>query len=225
MVTNPYINNFYATNEQKLFDDLAVEFVKFYGIDCLYLPRTVTREDKIMHEDSLAVFNNVVTLEMYVKNVEGFQGDGDFLSKFGLQIRDNMTLAVAITRCKEELGENRRPMEGDLIYFPLNKKIFEVSFVEHEAAFYQRGANYYYELKVELYEYANETFNTGNSTIDNLFNGLQTTTPKVISGTLTSPIDELGKFDPIADNEIIQEFTDGILDFSEIDPYSADGKF
>ncbi len=130
MVTNPYLNNFFASNEQQLFDKLAVEFVQFYGIDCIYLPRTVTREDKMMHEDSLATFTEAKTLEMYIKETEGFQGDGDFLSKFGLQIRDSMTLSVAITRCKEELGPNRRPMEGDLIYLPLNKKMFEVVFVE-----------------------------------------------------------------------------------------------
>jgi len=225
MAVNPYINNFYAANEQKLIDDLSIEFVKFYGIDCLYLPRTVINEDKMLHEDSRPVFSEVVTIEMYVKNVEGFQGDGDFLSKFGLQIRDSMTLSVSITRCKEELGETRRPMEGDLIYFPLNRKMFELSFVEHESTFYQNGALQFYDLKVELFEYSNETFATGEPIIDNLFDGLQTTTPALKDGVMTSPIDELGKFDPIADNEIIQDFANGILDFSEIDPYSKDGSW
>lgn len=225
MATNPYVNNFFAANEQKLFDDLAIEFVQFYGIDCLYLPRTVTNADEILHEDDRAVFTEVKTIEMYVKNVEGFGGDGDFLSKFGLQIRDSMTLACSITRCKEELGATRRPMEGDLVYFPLNRKMFEVMHVEHEATFYQRGALQFYELKVELYEYANETFNTGNDTIDHLFDGVQTHAPKMIDGEMVDPIKELGKFDPIADNELIQDFANGILDFSEMDPYSKDGSW
>jgi hypothetical protein len=225
MATNPFINNFYAENEQKIFDDLAIEFVQFYGIDCLYLPRTVTNADEILHEDDRALFAEVVTIEMYVKNVEGFGGDGDFLSKFGMQIRDNMTLAVSITRCKQELGATRRPMEGDLVYFPLNRKMFEVMHVEHEATFYQRGALQFYELKVDLYEYGNETFTTGNNIIDHLFNNVQTTTPKMIDGVMTDPVEKLGKFDPIADNEIIQEFANGILDFSEMDPYSTDGKW
>lgn len=217
MATNPYVNNFFAVNEQKLVDDLAIEAVKFFGIDCLYLPRTVTTADELMHEDSRAVFNQVKTIEMYVKNVDGFQGDGDFLSKFGLQIRDSMTLSVSITRCKQELGANRRPMEGDLIYFPLNKKMFEVMHVEHEAVFYQNGTLQFYDLKTELYEYSNETFATGNATIDNLFADLNTSTQ--------AAIDNLGSVDPIADNEIIQEFTNGILDFSDMDPYSSDGTF
>ncbi|AGR47750.1 neck protein [Sinorhizobium phage phiM7] len=217
MATNPYINNFFATNEQKLVDDLAIEFIKFYGIDCLYLPRTVTTADEILHEDSRAVFDQVKIIEMYVKNVEGFGGDGDFMSKFGLQIRDSMTLSVSITRCKEELGANRRPMEGDLIYFPLNKKMFEISHVEHEAVFYQNGSLQFYDLKADLYEYSNETFATGNATIDTLFSGLDTSTPEAVI--------DLGSVDPIADNEIIQEFAEGILDFSDMDPYSSDGRW
>ncbi|AKF13364.1 neck protein [Sinorhizobium phage phiN3] len=217
MATNPYINNFFATNEQKLVDDLAIEFIKFYGIDCLYLPRTVTTADEILHEDSRAVFDQVKIIEMYVKNVEGFGGDGDFMSKFGLQIRDSMTLSVSITRCKEELGANRRPMEGDLVYFPLNKKMFEISHVEHEAVFYQNGSLQFYDLKADLYEYSNETFATGNATIDTLFSGLDTSTPEAIA--------DLGSVDPIADNEIIQEFAEGILDFSDMDPYSSDGRW
>jgi len=217
VATNPWLNNYTPANEQKLFDDLAIEFIKFYGIDCIYLPRTVTTADPLMHEDSRAVFTEVRNLEMYVKNVDGFQGDGDFLSKFGLQIRDSMTLSVAITRCKEELGEGRRPMEGDLVYFPLNKKMFEVMHVEHEAVFYQRGGLQSYDLKVELFEYSNETFATDNPTIDNLYAEFNSSTPEAILN--------LRPVDAIADNEIIQEFTDGILDFSEIDPYSADGKW
>lgn len=225
MAVNPYINNFYATNEQKLFDDLSIEYIKFYGLDFLYLPRTVINEDEIFHEDRLADFQQVVEIEMYIKDVEQFQGDGDFLSKFGLQIRDSLTVAASITRCKEILGETRRPMEGDLVYFPLNKKMFEVTFVEHEAGFYQRGALYYYELKLELFEYANEKFSTGNTTIDRLFDGVQTTEPKIVDHIEYDPIEDLEEFDPIADNKVLQDFADGIIDFSEGDPYSAGGKW
>jgi hypothetical protein len=217
MPVNPYLNNFYAANEQKLIDNLSVEFIQFHGIDCLYLKRNVTREEKILHEDRLATFNEAVNLEFYVKNVEGFGGDGDMLSKFGLNISDNMTLTVSITRCKEVLGINRRPMEGDLIYFPLNKKMFEVMHNEHESVFYQNGALQFYDLRVELFEFSNETFATGNAIIDELYSGMNSSTPEAI--------DDLRSVDPIADNEIIQDFTDGILDFSEMDPYSNEGKW
>lgn len=217
MATNPYLNNFFAANEQKLIDNLAVEFIQFHGIDCLYLPRTVTREEKILHEDNLATFTTAVELEFYIKNVEGFGGDGDMLSKFGLNISDSMTLTVSITRSKEVLGANRRPMEGDLIYFPLNKKMFEVMHNEHESVFYQNGALQFYDLRVELFEFSNETFATGNAIIDQLYAGMNSSTPQAIT--------DLRSVDPLADNEIIQEFTDGILDFSEVDPYSAEGKW
>lgn len=217
MATNPYLNNFFAANEQTLIDNLAVEFIQFHGVDCIYLPRTVTREDKILHEDDLAVFDRAVELEFYIKNVEGFGGDGDMMSKFGFQIRDSMTLTVSITRCKEVIGSTRRPMEGDLVYFPLNKKMFEVMHNEHESVFYQNGALQFYDLRVELFEYSNETFNTGNTLIDQLYSGLNSSTSQAIAN--------LRPVDKIADNEIIQEFTDGILDFSEIDPYSSEGNW
>jgi hypothetical protein len=156
-------------------------------------------------------------VEMYVKNVEGFQGDGDFLSKFGLQINDSMTLTISMRKFLEDIAlfnEKIRPNEGDLIYFPLNRKVFEIKHVEHEAIFYQMGSLQTYDLKVELFEYSNERFETNIPEIDEWANQFKTT-----SNTSLAAIES---FDPLADNLTIETEADAILDFTEINPFGED---
>jgi hypothetical protein len=177
--TNFYFNNFQNSMEQRLVEDLIIESIKIYGIDVCYIPRTIIKEDFVFSEDVLSEFNDHYAIEMYIKNVDGFSGDGDFLSKFGLEIRDEMTLTVSQRRFHEEIGADNttpvnetpgidRPSEGDLIYFPLNGKIFQVKFVEHEAVFYQMGSLQTYDLTVELWEYSHEQLNTGMDAIDSV---------------------------------------------------------
>jgi hypothetical protein len=106
---------------------------------------------------------------MYVKSADGFEGEGDFLSKFGLEIRDQMTLCIARRHFAESVQQEQsisRPREGDLIFLPLNEKIFQINFVEHEPVFYQMGALQFYEITCELFEYSNERFDTGIEVID-----------------------------------------------------------
>ena len=177
--TNLYFNNFDFSQEQQLVEDLIIEAIKIYGIECYYLPRTLVREDEVFGEDALAKFEQAYPIEMYIKSVDGFQGDGDFLSKFGLEIRDSMVLTVAQRRWEDEVhiqdstpvNEEEgigRPSEGDLVYFPLNGKIFEVKFVEHEAVFYQMGKLQTYDLSLELFEYSHESIDTGVAEIDDI---------------------------------------------------------
>jgi hypothetical protein len=165
--------------EQRLVEDLIIESIKIYGIDVCYIPRTVVKKDFLFGEDVLSQFNHHYMIEMYIKNVDGFGGDGDFLSKFGLEIRDQMVLTVAQRRFHEEIGADEttptnetpgidRPSEGDLIFFPLNNKLFEVKFVEHEAVFYQMGSLQTYDLTLELFEYSHEQINTGVDRIDSI---------------------------------------------------------
>ena len=179
--------------------------------------------DDILNEDDLPVFDTALELEMYVKNVDGFEGEGDFLSKFGLQIKDSMTLTVAMRTWEQEVGakiedQRVRPFEGDLIYFPLNKKIFEVMHVEHEAIFYQMGSLQTYDMRCELLDYSNQRFTTGIPEIDELYDDYQTTT--TADGASVVPeaanIDEI---DEIADNAPLETFADNILDFSEENPF------
>jgi hypothetical protein len=181
------------------------------------MPRTLGALDDLLNEDDLPVFNSAYMVEMYVKNVEGFEGDGDFLSKFGLQIRDSMTLTISMRKFTEDVGtydDQVRPREGDLIYFPLNRKIFQVKHVEHEAIFYQMGALQTYDLRVELFEYSNEVFRTGIAEIDTLLDKYNTTSNNSIQG--------IESIDPLADNFTIESEADSILDFSEENPFGDD---
>ena len=241
--TNLYFNNFAFTQEQNLIENLIIESIKIYGIEVYYLPRTLVKEDNLFGEDILSKFDNAYPVEMYIKSVDGFQGDGDFLSKFGLEIRDEMVLTVSRRRFGEELAIEdttpvdeaegvARPSEGDLIYFPLNGKIFEVKFVEHEAIFYQMGSLQTYDLTLELWEYSHERIDTGITDIDAI--------EDTYSGTkeFLQLLDESGNTltfedgsaiiqeeyrientDPQANNEFFQTNID-FIDFSEINPFS-----
>ena len=158
--------------EQTLIDDLVVESIKIYGIDTMYMPRNIGAKDDLLNEDDLPTYSDAYEVEMYVKNVDGFEGEGDFLSKFGLQIRDSVTLTIAMRTYESEVGINseiNRPREGDVIYMPLNQKMFVIQHVEHESIFYQMGSLQTYDLRCELYEYSGERFNTGFPYIDDKF--------------------------------------------------------
>lgn len=238
MPVSTYFNNFTNSQEQLLIEDLVIESIKIYGHDVFYCPRTLVNKDEIYGEDSISRYDTQYMVEMYVKNVMGFQGEGDFMSKFNLQIRDQMTLTIARRTFFDEIGNVAsidRPQEGDLIYFPLNKKIFIVKFVEHEAIFYQMGSLQTYDLNCELWEYSNEILNTGINDIDKLekdysFNmtayGITTEDGYVIKDEDGYDIiQEQYNFttqvgDSLEDNVEIQSEADNILDFSERDPFS-----
>ena len=219
MGTSVYFQNYNNFNEQNLIDDLVIESIQIYGIDIIYLNRKLTGVDNILNEDDISVFDETHEFEVYVKNVEGFEGEGDFLSRFGLQIRDQVTFTVAhrtfekyATRDNADLT---RPYEGDLIYFPLNEKLFKVMHVEHESVFYQTGALQVYDMRCELFEYSGERFDTGIPNIDQFWGATGNTNP-----TLSTNLEQLANTDPIAKNLFFEQEADGIIDFSEIDPFS-----
>lgn len=169
MTTNVFFNTYESFAEQQLVENLIIEAIRIYGHDLHYCPRTIVSKDDIWSSDSLSEYNNAYLIEMYIKNVEGFEGEGDFLSKFNIQIRDEITFTVAQRIFHDEVGAEeiiQRPREGDLIYFPLTQKVYVVKFVEHEAVFYQMGKLQTYDLRCELFEYSNETLNTGVFHID-----------------------------------------------------------
>ena len=244
MATNFYFNNFQASQEQLLIENLIIESIKIYGMDMVYMPRTRIAFDNVYGEDPLSEFNDQYGVEMYIKNVDGFGGDGDFLSKFNIEIKDRVTFTVARRAWNDEVGANHlldRPQEGDLIYFPLNKKIFEIKFVEHEAIFYQLGSLQTYDVVCELFSYSNERFNTGIEEIDTMYEEYSSsTTPKglLTDDALGMPYyltDEYGYklvleafdidvTDVASDNEEIQTEALDFVDFTEIDPFS-EGRF
>jgi len=214
VATNLYFSNFSNSMEQTLIEDLIIESIRIYGLDCWYIPRTLGAKDDLLNEDDLPIFDQAYMIEMYVKNVEGFEGDGQFLSKFGLQIRDSMTLSVSIRRFSEDVAlynEQIRPNEGDLIYFPLTRKMYEVMFVDNKPIFYQLGALQMYDLRCELMEYSNEVFNTGVEEIDIISANRLTTANNTIAG--------IESLDPLADNLTIETVADTILDFSAENPF------
>jgi hypothetical protein len=206
MATNKYFKYFTYGREQDTAEDLIIESIKIHGLDVKYMPRTIIGPDALLGEDPLSKFDDAIDIEMYVKNTQNFEGEGDFLSKFNLEIRDSMTLVMARKRWEQvanekvltEVGYNiqleeantgrwansvalrletggtegyqtssTRPYEGDFIYFPLNKKLYEVKFVEHEQVFYQHGKLYTYELRCELVDrITGVDLATGNTEID-----------------------------------------------------------
>jgi hypothetical protein len=206
MTTNKYFRPFTYGRQQDLAEDLIVQAIKIYGLDIKYLPRTLRNVDPLLGEDPTSTFDDAVDIEVYVKNVQGFEGEGDFLSKFNLQINDSITFTMARKRWNQitteklitEVGYNYqvesadtnswgntqcimlesgngnnysittpRPFEGDWIYFPLNKKLYEIKFVEHEAIFYQHGKLYTYDLNCELVDRIGpDSIATGNTDID-----------------------------------------------------------
>lgn len=216
---NPYFNNYTNSMEQELVESLVIESIGVYGHSCYYLPRTVTSEDQLLNEPSMVVFGTALPIAMYVKNVEGFEGEGDFLSKFGLQIRDSMTLTVARRTFSQRVAAKRsdvlRPREGDAVYFPLTGKLYQIKFVEHEAVFYQMGSLQTYDLKVELFEYSNETFNTGIKVIDTKYMRAH----QNIGNTAPEDFD-ITTIDPLAQNEVFEQEAPAFVDFSESNPFS-----
>ena len=167
MATNVFFQNYDYANEQRLIDDLVIESIQMYGLDTFYLTRSLQAVDDILNEDDLSIFNTAYEMEVYVKSVDGFQGEGDFLSRFGLQIRDQAVFTVAIRTFERNVTNINpdlvRPKEGDLIYFPLNNKFFKIMHVEHESVFYQSGALQVFDLisrrfhqsQMKLREYLN----------------------------------------------------------------------
>ena len=167
MTTSVYFNHHENTSEQALHQDLIIEAIKNYGIDVYYLPRKYVNEDVLYGEDTISEFNQAHLIEMYVKTVDGFEGEGDFISRFGLEIRDQVVFSVARRRFDNlDITEQDRPREGDVIFLPLNKKLYEIRFVEHESMFYQFGKLPIFDLTCELFQYDDQRIDTGVADID-----------------------------------------------------------
>tara|TARA_Y100000310_G_scaffold325270_1_gene388501 strand:+ start:3484 stop:4209 length:726 start_codon:yes stop_codon:yes gene_type:complete len=238
MPVNAYFNNFNFKGEQDLFENLVIESIAIHGVDLFYLPRSKVKYDVLYTEDYLSTYNDAIRLEAYVKSVDNFEGEGDILSKFGLEIRDQVTFIISQKRFKEEVRthpvtSHTRPQEGDIIFFPFNSKLFEIKFVEHELPFYQFGKNQTYELRCELWEYSSEQIDTGYEDIDaietefstdvRLFqinletgDGMQTET----GGMFLREDYELHDQQRSANNAYITSQESSVINFSEDNPFS-----
>ena len=165
-----------SQGEQRLVQDLVNEHLKIYGIEVRYIPRKFVRQQTILREVQSSVFDDNFLLEAYVNTYDGYGGQGDIMTKFGVSLRDELTITISKERFEDFISPflaadddytlSSRPREGDIIFFPLGQRLFEVKFVEHEQPFYQLGKNYVYQLKCELFEYEDEVLDTGIDVID-----------------------------------------------------------
>jgi len=196
MALNPFFLQG-SQSEQRLIQELINEQLTIYGVEVIYLPRTIINHDNILNDIQSSKFNDNFAIEAYVNTYDGYGGAGDIMTKFGMSLKDELTLTISKERYEDfiatfvsgvpptyeshtglfnQTGDDfvtTRPREGDLVYFPLGKRLFEVKFVEHEQPFYQLGKNYVYQLKCELFEYEDEmnsidSLSTGSEEIDDL---------------------------------------------------------
>ena len=171
MPTNVYFDTG-TKAEQHLYEDLIIEQLSIYGQEVFYIPRTLVKEDELFGEDTLSKFDDSYLIEMYFENVDGFEGEADIMSKFGLQIDDQGTFVVSRRRFEQLVSHDSnlivktRPNEGDLIYFSKLSKLFEISFVEDEDPFFQIHNVPAFKLKVKTFEYSSEILDTGITEID-----------------------------------------------------------
>jgi hypothetical protein len=181
MALNPFFLQGSA-NEQRLIQELINEQLKIYGVEVTYIPRKFVRKETIIREVTTSKFDDNFALEAYLANYDGYSGAGDILTKFGMNLKDELTLIISKERFEDfispfleamdddEIVLSSRPREGDIVYFPLGRRLFEIKFVEHEQPFYQLGKTYVYELKCELFEYEDELggWNNNNTTVEEI---------------------------------------------------------
>lgn len=175
MPTNPYISRG-STGEQNLLEDIIIESIKAYGTDVYYLPRTLLNKDDIFLDDNTSAFNDAYVIEMFIENTDGFEGDRDLFTKFGVEIRDAATFICSRKRFKNSVGNLEedsdkpfyRPREGDLIHLPLSGSTFQIMKVEDETPFYQLKNLPTFRMMCELFEYNDDDFDTGIEEIDDI---------------------------------------------------------
>lgn len=176
MATSVYFNNYNSAPEQRLVEDLMLETIKLNGVDCYYIPNiNEAARDLLYGEDPLKKFTAAYPLELYITNVDGYEGEREFFSKFGLEIRNNMSVIVAKRTFARWVPQDRyvRPREGDLIYIPFfsqTGEMYEIKYVNYSEAFYVLGNKfpYFYKLELEKFKYSQETIDVGIPSIDDI---------------------------------------------------------
>lgn len=240
-----YFNNFFYVPRQTLLQDLIEQAIKMHGMYINYMPREKEDRDILFGDDPFTNFNESMEIEIYVRTVDGFEGQGDILSKFDMEIQDQITFTVSRRRWDQEraknmdvVGDRPKPRAGDLLYMPLVNKVFEIVHVEHENLFYQHGILLTYDIKCELFKYSHEEFNTGFDEIDDIddrYSGVSDNT-LLTNEDGDSLLNEDGSAivlddfrvetnDPSANNEFFQMEGDKIIDFGELSPFLKKSKW
>lgn len=229
---------FGESSEQDMIESIIIESIQIYGFDMVYLPRTLGKFDKLFLEDTLSKFQSKHTIEMYLESVSGFEGQ-DMMAKFGLQFNDSGTFVVAKRRWQDAVGSSgetllpNRPAEGDLLYFPNTRSLFEIKDVQAFDPFYTIGKLYVYKLKVELFQYSAEEISTGDSELDTIrfpFGDMVEENYVIYDESGDEILNENGieiisedyhseSFDNQSDNDYIKDKNDDIIDFSISNPF------
>lgn len=240
MPLNPYFAAYECESEQNIMDDLITEACEIFGVEMMYLPRKLVTKDELFTESSITMFDSAYALPIFVESNYGFQGEGNFLSKFNIEIRDQMEFSVPFRTFSDEVIaleddlELVRPREGDLIYFPQRKACFQIMSVDKRALFYPLGTLYLHKFTAEVYEYSNERFRTGIEEIDALeqkysYDLLQWAIHNEDGDYwITEDDDDIyvtEKYgntspEPWVDNEVIQDEANDFIVQDESDPFS-----
>jgi hypothetical protein len=204
--TSKYFKHTSNISERDLIDKLTIESIKLRGLTINYFVREKTVNiDKLFGEDPTNTFAKGIPIEVYLLDLQGFGGEGDFIAGFGLDIRDEATFIIAKTRFEEEITKKYpdviRPMEGDLITCNLGGDIFEITFVEHEKPFYQIGKTHAYEMTCKMFQSSHEKFDDKET--DDI-------------------IQAIPDYPDLKDNDIIEKEGTEIIDFSEINPFAEE---
>ncbi len=239
MAVNPFFEEHAYTGEINLLEDLIIEMIQQYGKEMMYLPRRHSNFDPLGGTDDQAYFDTAYPIEMYITSFDGFTGDRDFMGKFGItEIHDQIKLTVARRRFELEIGAKENipaPKEKDLIYFPMNKKLFQIMYADNKPFFYQLGNLQVFEITLENFEYASESFSVGIPYLDQIQprHSQDVTDFALVDQNGDYLVDHNGDIvvtegyqnmldlEP-SDNEYIQDQVDtgDIIDFSENNPYS-----
>jgi len=242
MPTNVYFNTG-STAEQRLYENLIIEQLSVFGQDVYYLPRKLVNKDTLFGEDASSSFNDAYIIEMYLDNIEGYEGQKEMMTRFGIDMQDEATWVVSKRRFEElisldaNLIVSTRPNEGDLIYFPDGKKIFEISFVDHDDPFYQLQNLPVFKMRCRTFEYSHEDMATGLDAVDSIetAESLDALEYQIIlesgtdSGTnylitedgdwIVSEAYNIDSVDEGSDTDFFETQGDSILDFTERNPF------
>ena len=205
MATNSFFNFFSDTAEQSLIEDLRVEALRMYSHNMFYIPRTGVNEDVVLNEYEYNSYNSALACEFYIKSSDSFEGQGSFMEKFGVQVKDQLTLEVSKRSFNQFIAPTTgrvRPMEGDLIWIPMTKALYTVNYTETAIPFYQLGALQTFQINLELYEGTGDVFNTGITELDTKYTNY--------NNNANDPFDQSLDFATTANN---------VLDFTETDPF------
>ena len=242
MPTNVYFNTG-STAEQRLYENLIIEQLSVFGQDVYYLPRKLVNKDTLFGEDASSSFNDAYIIEMYLDNIEGYEGQKEMMTRFGIDMQDEATWVVSKRRFEQlisldaNLIVSTRPNEGDLIYFPDGKKLFEISFVDHDDPFYQIQNLPVFKMRCRTFEYSHEDMATGLDAVDAIetSESLDALAYQIIlesgtdSGTnylitedgdwIVSEAYSVSTLDTSSDTDFFETQGDSILDFTEINPF------